>query len=334
MLRHCLYCSRSLSREGVLESLRAGVRLAFDSGQRRVWTICDRCHGWSLWPLEERAAALKHLERAADRATLLYQTENVALLEANGRELVQVGRPQLPEEAWWRYGRELRGRQISYKSRISLAGAAAYAAVSYVGANLGIQRITGDFHLEEDLYAGVMRWRRFGRTAWSGRAPCPSCRSVLLKLFYFRTKYLVLIKGDDGQLAIGLPCSRCDPWEDDKLHRLEGPAAERVLRRVLSYQNIKGASEEDLTDAVHNIEKVGSAARLVHRLTDDCTPLYELDKTDTLALEISVNENAERRQLAVEGAALEAEWRRAEELASIIDEEIEGVNQLRRRLTS
>ena len=323
MLRHCLYCGRSLSREGVLESLRAGARIAFDSGHRRVWTICDRCHGWSLWPVDERAAALERLERIADRARLLYQTENVALLEANGRGLIQVGRPQLPEEAWWRYGRELRRRYASYKSRASLVGARAYAAVSYLGANMGIQRITGDFHLEEDLYAGVMRWRRFGRTAWSGRAPCPSCRSVLLKLFFFRTKYLILLPGEEHELAIGLPCTRCDPWTNEKVHRLEGPAAERVLRRVLSYQNIKGASEEELTDAVHTVEAAGSARSLVRKLTSDCTPLYELDPSSTLALEISVNDNAERRQLAWEGAAAEAEWRQAEELASIIDKELQ-----------
>ena len=102
---------------------------------------------------------------------------------------------------------------------------------------------------------------------------------------------------------------------------------------MLSYQNIKGASEEDLTDAVHTIQKVGTSKQLVHQLTAECTPLYELDRPATLALEISVNESAERRQLAWEGAAIEAEWRRAEELASIMDEELEGVSELRRRLS-
>ncbi|NIR44277.1 MAG: hypothetical protein GWN99_09135 [Gemmatimonadetes bacterium] len=305
-----------------MESLRPGVRIAFDPERRRVWTVCDRCHGWSLWPHDERTSALERLERTAHRARLLYQTANVALLEANGRELVRVGRPELPEEAWWRYGRELRRRQTSYRSRLSAVGAAAYAAISYLGANVGLQGITGDFHLEEDLYAGVLRWRRFGRTAWSGRAPCPNCRSVLLKLFYFRTRYLVLMPGSDGGLAIGLPCSRCDPWTEEKVHRLEGPAAERVLRRVLAYQNVKGASEHDLADAVGTIEKAGSARRLVSDLATDRTPLYELDRSRALALEISVNDSVERRQLAIEGAVLEEGWRRAEEVAAIIDEEL------------
>ncbi len=308
----------------MLESLRGGVRLAFDSEQHRVWSVCDRCHGWSLWPREDRSAALSRLQQTARRGRLMFQTENVALLEANGRELIKVGRVALPEEAWWRYGRQLRRRQSSYKSRASLVGAGAYATLSYVGARIGLQDITGDFHLEEDLYAGVLRWRRFGRTAWSGRAPCPSCRSVLLKLFYFRTKYLVLLSGPDDQLAIGLPCTRCDPWDTDKLHRLEGPAAERVLRRVLAYQNIKGATEEQLTDAIHSIETAGSAHRLVRGLTAACMPLHELDRSSTLALEISVNETAERRQLEWEGAAIDAQWRRAEALASIIDRELEG----------
>jgi hypothetical protein len=42
-----------------------------------------------------------------------------------------------------------------------------------------------------------------------------------------------------------------------------------------------------------------------------------------VALEIAVNERAERARLAYIAAELDASWRRAEELAAIIDEELE-----------
>jgi hypothetical protein len=322
MLGYCLFCGQAFSPDDGADSLRAGVRIAFDPERGRIWAVCDRCHGWNLWPLEDRLPALYHLERSASRARLLYRTENIALLEAPGLELIRVGKTELPEEAWWRYGRELRRRRDRYQSRLSKVGAATYAAVSYVGVNLGFEGITGEFSLEDDVYADVMRWRTFGRTVWSGRAPCPQCQSVLIKLFFFRARFLRVIPGDDEQLTIGFPCARCDPWTVDKVHRLEGRAAEYVLRRVLAYQNIGGASKGELANAVEAVEEAGSAQQLVQSLAAGQVPLYGLDRTQSLALEISVNENVERRQLALEGAAIDAAWHGAERLAAIIDQEL------------
>ncbi len=324
MLRYCFYCGRSLVQRGTAGDLRPGLRTAFDPERSRVWTLCDRCHGWNLWYQEDRIGAIGRLERAAaSDARLLYRTENVALLEEGGRELIRVGKTALPEEAWWRYGRELRRRYARYRSRFSKVGAATYAVVSYLGTGFGLSNLTGDFSLEDDLYAGVMRWRRFGRTAWSGRAPCPRCHSVLLKLFYFRSRYLTLLPSDEYPLVVGLPCIRCDPGADDEGYRFEGPLAERVLRRVLAYQHIDGASEEELLAATALIREAGSAQQLIRDLTSKRTQLRRLDRTRTLALEIAINETAERQQLALEGTAIEADWRSADELATIVDDELE-----------
>ena len=106
------------------------------------------------------------------------------------------------------------------------------------------------------------------------------------------------------------------------MHRFEGNVGEDVLRRVLAYQNISGASFAELGAAVRIIEAAGSAERLVQALAAERASLASLDRTRALALEISLNHEAERRMLAREGLGFEAAWRHAEELASIMDNEL------------
>jgi hypothetical protein len=253
---------------------------------------------------------------------LLYRTDNIGLFATPEIELIRVGRAERAEEAWWRYGRALRRRHDRYMSSLSRIGAATYGAVSYVGSSLGFSGITGQFDYQEDAYADIVRWRSFGRTAWIGRAPCPHCRSVLLKLLFVKTGSLHLLPGGQGRLLVGLPCSRCDPWTLDKMHRLEGGVAEAVLRRVLAYRNVAGASDAELRGAVRVIRAAGSAAALLESLCSRGPALHEMNASSSLALEICVNERSERRQLALELAALEARWQQAEELAAIVDGEL------------
>jgi hypothetical protein len=187
MYERCLYCDHTLSPRGDLSSTRDVVRLAFDPARARLWSVCDRCHGWNLWWRDERWEALEELERLArDRARVLYETDHVSLLQAGNRQLVRVGPALRREEAWWRYGRRLRRRHERFRSPLTRIGAATYSAVSALGASMGLSGITGDFRETTNRYADVLRWRRFGRTAWAGRAPCPNCSSVLIRLFFFK----------------------------------------------------------------------------------------------------------------------------------------------------
>ncbi len=323
MFDRCLFCDRPFTTRRPENGLSTSSRIAFDPDRRRIWTLCPSCHGWNLWPEEDRSGVLDALERTACfRARLLYQTDNIALLEADGVELIRVGRARRQEEAWWRYGRLLGRRHEAYGNALSRVGAKAYLAVSSVGLSFGLDRITGDFRSSYDRYTDVLRWRRFGRTAWSGRAPCPNCCSVLIRLFFFKSDALILLPEENGGFNVGMPCSRCDPWTVEKLHFFDGAMGERVLRRVLAYQNIKGASNRELDRAVGAIDAAGSPREFVRRVSAEPTPLHDLDKSSRLALEISVNEAAERRQLARAAVGLEAGWRRAEELAAIIDGEL------------
>ena len=85
-----------------------GRRVAYDPGRGRLWVICSTCKRWSLTPMEDRWEALEELEKlTTDKARLLSQTDNIALLRVGPLEVVRVGKAQLTEEAWWRYGREL-----------------------------------------------------------------------------------------------------------------------------------------------------------------------------------------------------------------------------------
>lgn len=322
MYRSCLYCDRPLT--GVGDGLRAGVRLAFDPERARVWTICDRCHGWNLWWPEDRVEALYELERISQRrARVLFETDHIALLETDERQMVRVGPAPRREEAWWRYGRRLRRRRRRFQSPLTRVGVATYSAVSSLGSSMGFSSLTGSFGDADDRQTEVLRWRRFGRTAWSGRATCPNCSSVLIRLFFLKSPDLILMPSDGGVASIGLPCIRCDSWSGDRTHRFDATAAEPVLRRVLAWYNIEGATTGELGRAVSLIEGAGSAESFIEGLATERRPLHSLERIRSVALEIAVNERAERARLAHAAAELDAGWRRAEELAGIIDEELE-----------
>jgi hypothetical protein len=324
MHERCIYCGHALADRDGGGFPRRGVRLAFDPDRLRLWTICDQCHGWNLWWRDERSAMLFELERTArTRARVLFETDHVALLEAAGRQLVRVGRAPRREEAWWRYGRRLRQRRDSFRSPLTQAATAAYSAVSTVGTSVGLSNVTGDFRRATNRPVEILRWRRFGGTAWQGRAACPSCGSVLIRLFFLKCDDLILMPAGDGSPAVGLPCVRCDPWSAAETHQFDVLTAEPLLRRVLAWHNISGATSRELNRAVGLIESAGSARTFVERLSCERLPLHSMTKLERLALEVAVNERAERVRLGRDAADLEAQWFRAEELAAIIDDELE-----------
>jgi hypothetical protein len=95
-----------------------------------------------------------------------------------------------------------------------------------------------------------------------------------------------------------------------------------VLRRVLAYQNISGASERRITDAAEAIEGAGSAGEFALAATGRRQTLWRMGATGTVALEIALNETVEQRMLDLEVRALEFLWKKEEELARIIDNEL------------
>ncbi|MEX2465463.1 MAG: hypothetical protein WD995_01050, partial [Gemmatimonadota bacterium] len=76
-------------------------------------------------------------------------------------------------------------------------------------------------------------------------------------------------------------------WTPEKVYELHGDVAENVLRRLLAYQNIAGASERRLADAAGAIERAGSAGAFAHEVTERHASLWKLGPTGAIGLEIA-----------------------------------------------
>ncbi len=303
-----------------------GRRIAFDPARGRLWAICRRCKRWSLAPIEDRWEALDELEKLTrDKARLLSQTDNVSLLRAGPLEIVRVGQANLTEEAWWRYGRELTNRRKNFK-RISAASSVAVGAAVWGGWATGGLGFFASWILWENAprkITDAARWLRFGSTAWRGDEECARCGYNFRNITYRESGGLFLLPGDTGDkpTTLAYRCPRCSEVRNGGLH-LEGKGGEQVLRRVMAHQHFAGASERRVISATRLIQEAGSPRDLARILVKDGRRLGDLKRTGAIALEISVNDDAERRLLEMEVAELEAHWRQEEELAEIVDGEL------------
>lgn len=323
MLTRCIFCHRPFPHNGSLSHLRTGRGFAHDPDRGRLWIVCANCRRWNLCPIEDRGEALEELARLTrDRGRLMANTDNISLLEVEGLPVVRVGAAGLEERSWWRYGREFLRRRASYKSPKSLLTAYAYGAMAYLSESIGLNDHHMSIRWDDTLTSYILRWRRFGWAAWFGRVPCPNCRSVVRALRFDSSWWLYPRIEESGEVSLGVPCPRCDPWTPDKVCHLDGPEAVNVLRRVLAYQHIAGATRGTVLAAVKEIEDAGSTEEFTKSVASGEAPLRQLPIARSIALEIALNEAVERQMMAQELKALEFMWKREEELARIIDEEL------------
>ena len=323
LIRHCLFCDTRFPDGESFPGFATGRQAAWDPGRSRVWAICDECHHWTLAPFEDRLPIIETLDRTIrDRGRSVASTAHVELYRTDTHALLRVGTGDLAEESWWRYGRELRRRRSEYERRESRWSAYSMAALATVSEALGLTdrglRITWD----ESPVADVLRWRRFPWAAWHGRIPCPSCASVLLAVRFDLSWWLRPLSSEQGRLVVGVPCDRCDPWTPDKVYRIAGDEAAHLLRRVLAYQQIEGASDRMLEDASASIRAAGSSRELFDRVAGERGSLWGIGPARRLALEIAVNQEAERSALHGVARYFERRWREEDEIARIADEEL------------
>lgn len=339
MFTHCTFCHRSFDSNESLENLRAGREIAYDPARGRLWHICPSCRRWTLAPIEERWEALEELERTVtDRSRLLAETDNVALLRSDDLRIVRIGRTNLEEEAWWRFGREFKRRRGIHNAwtAAGIGGAAVLGTTGVVGALGGGFGIYVLWRMAQRV-PEFGRFLKFGRTAWRGRATCTSCGIDLERIPFDEIGSLKVALHEDGSAAIRRRCDVCRTRDPASGFIFTGAEGDHVLRRTLAYKNFAGASDDELRHATTAIEGAGSPEALARRVATRRSPIGRLPTGDSLALEIALNEETERRLLQMELSELEARWRIEEEIAAIVDTELTplaGFGAFRRAIRS
>ncbi|MGH7468178.1 MAG: hypothetical protein ACRENP_09345 [Longimicrobiales bacterium] len=312
MLTRCIFCHQAFPANQRLEHLPMGQRIAFDPQRGRLWCVCSVCQGWTLLPIEQRWEALEELERlASDRARLLLQGENIALLRVDTLELIRIGRAGLREEAWWRYGDELARRSQHarrLKKRGKIMGALFWTVM------FGVPIWSDD---NAAWWLERARDKSFGKHAWRGQARCSQCGRARTSLKFSELRD-VHVLGDLNVLALSLPCT----CRAGAAVQLGGAAATHTLRRLLAYNNYAGGNASDVQRAAAHVERSGSSVLLLDGVLPMRRSLAVLEPVASLTLEIALNHDVERELLQLEVAELEARWREEEAIAAIVDREL------------
>jgi hypothetical protein len=298
-----------------------GRRFAFDPDRGRLWIVCSWCGHWSLAPIEERWEAVEELERRArGPSTVLGATDRISLLALGRLEVVRVGPAPAKEEAWWRYGKALRGRRLRYNAITRIGGTVTTVAVATAATGFAlllpevallkwrsIRAATGNARRSGvDAAESFERRFRYGRIAWRGSAPCNSCGERLVELT-FQDRGRALLYPDH---SVRIICQRCRSTQG--AHVIGGFEAEHLIRRLLAYENIAGADDRQLAAAVQLI-RTGEIG------THDVRSLRRASPEVLIGLELLVAEQREARALGWEIADLQGRWETAEALAQIID---------------
>jgi hypothetical protein len=334
----CLFCHGPLGRNEVIETFPIGTRLAFDAHKGRLWVVCGRCDRWNLTPIEERWEAIEECERRFRATHLRVSTDNIGLAPLRGGEggqpldLIRIGRPLRPEFAAWRYGSRLRRRRRKLHAAYGVGAVAAVAAAPAVGAALlpvwmplaiTLGATAPLWVLPTVLLIDAKDHLRANRVVAHLDGPSGHVLTVRAKHLWGSTLYT----SDDGRE----PALRVA--HDGGSIRYQGSAALRTTAQLLSRANWLGGAAPLVQRAVSRIDTVGDAMEFLlatgrrftrhrgKRMLAQFRRLgaLNLEPVERLALEMAVNEEAERRALEGELSALADEWKRAEEIAAISD---------------
>ena len=331
MFSTCLYCHSALGRNEVLEEFPVGRRLAFDARRGRLWVVCRGCRNWNLSPLEERWEAVEACERLYRETPVRVSSDEIGLATlSEGLDLVRIGTPLRPEFAAWRYGGRLRKRRLQLpNARASATAVLSQSAAIMVGAVAAMAGVTYTLTSSRawktavvDPLERVEARLQYDRTIAHVRTP----DGLLRPLRFSHIARLEIIASDDR------------PWMLRVAHAqgitdLDQAQAIQVASPLLARLNTRGGTPGQVLDATRRITEAGDAERYIRsssalRTTrrakntifwDDDVGVLGLTGTERLALEIAMNEDAERAAMQGELQALEDAWRDAEEIAEIAD---------------
>lgn len=332
MFSTCLFCHDKLGRNEVVECFPVGKRLAFDSRRGRLWVICEHCRNWNLSPLDERWEAVEQCERMFRNTTIRVSTDNIGLASLHsGLDLVRVGMPLRPEFAAWRYGSRLTRRRLRFtspaQSASNLARTGAAMMVGATASMIGLGfTLTGNRSIHDRVVRPLEQIEarlQYDQTLAHVRTPDGLLRPLRLN-HIARLEILAA----DAQAPWTLRIAHSEGVTD-----LPASEAVQAASPLLARLNQRGGSTQQILDATRRITDAGDAERFIRASSqlrrdrrrknaifwDDSVGVLGLTPTERLALEIAMNEDAERQAMQGELEALEAAWRDAEEVAAIAD---------------
>ena len=325
MYSTCLFCTKDLGTNEVIETLPIGRRLAFDAAQGRLWVICRSCGRWNLVPFDTRLETIDACEQLFRDTRTRFSTDNIGLARVReGLELVRIGPALRPEFAAWRYG----DRFASRRRRNIMVGGTAIAVG--IGAMVGLQALLGSAAIYQGVFQGAFGgWEkrriatRFVRE--EGGPPLTLSRKDVkesrLVPFGSPGSYGVAVPGRFG--VTGKWCDGARPTEHIVL---SGADAVTALGKLLPVIAGTAGSRQHVADGVQLVE----STPVLHEMIQSVRPsarrkkvvtgkLADLRAEPRLALEMLANEQSERVWLEGELRLLERQWRDAERLAAIAD---------------
>lgn len=334
MYSTCTFCHAALGKNEALEHFPVGRRIAFDQARGRLWVVCPSCRQWNLSPLEARWEAIEEGEKLYRDTRLRVSTEQIGLARMrDGTELIRIGEPQRPEFAAWRYGDRFAARWRK-QMLVGGLGFATYIGYHAVGPQIGVA-------------LGALWMLPWWAATWS----LDTYRSRLVAArftdeqgpLYVNAAFVdhaAIVKQPDAEGGWGIqvvarrgphPVGRFAPGPPlfgDHRIVLRGANAEEAARRFLPRINKGGGRSKTVAEAVRVIEEVRNPDVLFRQVARPASgegswalkAASQLPAESRLALEMMVHEETERRALEGELAALEAQWKEAEEIAAIADE--------------
>ncbi len=319
MYRSCIFCSADLKANDALERFPVGRSIAFDSEKGRLWAVCPACARWNLAPIEERWEAIEDAERLFRDTRSRVQSENIGVARLrDGTRLVRVGDALAGELAVWRYGAGMVQRRRRY---LAMSGIGIVAAGGLFTA--GMLTVGGGYF--------ILQGASYVRRRLHARRPVAHLTAeetgTGLPAVIRRDSALVAQFGEDadGTFRLRLPKVQAVLCRDGGLaYRpviLHGDSARRVLPRVMVVANAAGANRALVEEAVNILARERSPAEYVRRMAGEKLWLgpHKNTRSQKLALEMALHEEAERRALDGELAGLEEMWRQAEGIAAIAD---------------
>jgi hypothetical protein len=314
MYSTCLHCHGALGANEEIESFPVGRRLAFDANNGRLWVICPSCRRWNLSPLEERWEAVERAEALYRETPTRVATDQIGMARRrSGLELIRIGAPLRPEFAAWRYGGQLRSRfrrQWFERGMRELEESGQMNSVGWLMA------------LGHPIFFAAGAPILAARMAQRGWRAAARIHGVVVDgtALEVRGRHLSLLRLEadpDARWRLVLTHAK-------GVARVAGASVMPTLGRLLPHINDVGASDHQVAQAVAKIEHFGRTDRLLDFLVQrdaggTASFAQRIGYEQRLALEMMAHEDAERRALDGELAALHAAWQDAEHIAAIAD---------------